>query len=89
MAILLVTYNINTNMCEEDALLDSLESYPHRQLSKACYAIETRESPKQVFENLGQHLSPQDSIYIVTLKRPYYGHGPMELNNWLKDALSH
>ncbi len=89
MAILLITYNINTNLTHNDALLDSLETYTHRQLSKNCFVIETTESPKQVFENLGQYLSPQDSIYIVTIKRPYYGHGPMELNNWLKEGLNY
>lgn len=89
MSILLITYNINTRLVNHDALLDSLETYTHRQLSKNCFVVETTESPKQVFENLGQHLSPQDSIYIVSLKRPYYGHGPMELNDWLKERLTH
>ncbi len=88
MAILLVTYNINTDLCDQEALLASLEDYPHCQLAKNCFAVETTESPKQIFENLGQHLSPQDSIYIVSLKRPYYGHGPMELNDWLKERLA-
>ena len=87
MAALLITFEINTQHCEVDALIDTIESYPHRQLTKNAYAIKTTEAPREVFEHLGQHLSPQDAIYIITLKRPYYGHGPMELNEWLKKEL--
>ena len=87
MAALLVTYSLNNPQHNYSNFFDSIESYPWRKLSESSYAIRTQQSPKEIFEALGETLSTNDSLYVITLKRPYFGHGPQEVNSWLKTEL--
>lgn len=85
--VLLVTYSLNDPMQNYTQFIDAIESYRGKKLSKYSYAIETRESPKEIFESLSQYLGRSDSIYVIAMKRPYFGHGPQDLNDWLKKEL--
>lgn len=89
MATLIVTYDLNKETKRPPLLKTLKETYPNwARLSESSYAIETGDSPVDVFSNLQEHIDGNDNLYIITLKRPYYGQGPKDVNDWLENNLT-
>lgn len=92
MAVLLVTYDLNKegkSKVDYDKFYKLRNSYPYARLSESSYALETNETPQQLYEKLKQVIDPNDYIYIITLKRPYFGFGPPAVNQWLEKRLTY
>ena len=89
MAVLLVTYDLNTPGKDYNDLLKKIKGYDWARLSESSYAISTSASPQAVFDQLKPYLDRNDYIYIITLKRPYTGYGPQDVNDWLEKYLSY
>lgn len=87
MAVLLVTYDLNTPGKDYNDLLKKIKSQNWARLSESSYAIFTTASPQAVFDQLKPYLDRNDYIYIITLKRPYTGYGPQDVNDWLEKHL--
>lgn len=34
-----------------------------------------------------KHLDDDDNLYVISLRRPYYGRGPQDVNDWLERRL--
>jgi hypothetical protein len=90
MAVLLVTYDLNK---EGKSKVDYNEFYAicdksdHVKLSESSYAFRTNEHPMKVYADLKTVVDDDDHMYVINLKRPYYGHGPKPVNDWLEANL--
>lgn len=90
MTTLLITYDLNKPGKDYNDLLKTIKSYSSwARLSESSYAIKTDHSPQQVFDTLKSFIDQNDNIYIITLKKPYTGFGPKDVNNWLENHLSY
>jgi hypothetical protein len=87
MAVLLVTYDLNTPGKDYHDLLKKIKSYSWARLSESSYTISTNADPQAVFDQLKRYLDRNDNIYIITLKKPYAGYGPQDVNDWLEKNL--
>jgi hypothetical protein len=56
-------------------------------LSESSYAIVSNLPPQSVTDQARKYLDPNDNIYVITLKRPYWGWGPEDVNKWLERNL--
>lgn len=86
MASYLVTYDLNKETNRPNILAD-IKSTDWAQLSESSYAISTSETVEAVFNRLSKHLDGNDNLYVIALKRPYFGQGADEVHKWLTDHL--
>lgn len=89
MAVLLVTYDLNTPGKNYEDVLKAIKNYAWAQLSESSYAINTYDSPQQIFDKLKPLLDKNDNLYVIPLKKPYAGFGPKAVNDWLNTNLSY
>jgi CRISPR/Cas system-associated endoribonuclease Cas2 len=82
MAVLLVTYDLNKE-AHRPKILEEIRKGSWQKLSESSYVIETDENPEQVYVRLQRCIDSNDIIYVITLKRPYWGWGPEDVNEWL------
>lgn len=86
MAVYVVTYDLNKETKRPDILKD-IKTKSWAKLSESCYAIETDETPEQVYARLKKHLDNDDNLYVISMKRPYAGRGPKAVNEWLSENM--
>lgn len=90
MAILLITYDLNNEVRRPNITKRLKEGYPDwAKLSESSYAVDTANSPEQVRAFLQPMLDSDDHIYVITLKKPYSGYGPKNVNDWLARKLTY
>ncbi len=90
MPVLLVTYDLNREVVRPNITKHLREGYPNwAKLSESSYAINTTDSPGDVVSYLRPMLDDNDHIYVITLKRPYSGWGPKDVNEWLEKNLTY
>lgn len=88
MPALLITYDLNNETRRPPIVKKIKEAWPMwARLSESSYAVQTHLSPGQVFEQLRPLLDNNDNLYVITLKKPYSGWGPKDLNDWLERNL--
>lgn len=88
MATYIVTYDLNNETTRPNILKSIRENFNgFAKLSESSYAISTSLTPDQVHNNLSRFLDSDDTIYIISLSRPYSGRGPKNVNAWLEDNL--
>jgi hypothetical protein len=88
MSILLVTYDLNKAGQDYDGFYKIIKSFNYTKLSESSYAIQTDETPAKLYEKLFPHIDKNDHFYVITLKKPYSGFGPTDVNNWLDKNLT-
>ena len=92
MPILLVTYDLNEEGAAYSAtrkkVVDYIEDHDWARLSESSYAIDTTETPKQVYEALVPHLDDNDDLLVFTLTTPYWGQADDEVVEWLEGKMS-
>jgi hypothetical protein len=89
VSTLLVTYDLNKPGKDYADLLKKIKSYSWARLSESSYAISTSSDPQTVFNALKPFLDQNDNLYVITLKKPYTGFGPKDVNDWLESNLSY
>ena len=62
--------------------------YSWAKLSESSYAVSTDETPLAVYNYLKPNLDDNDQLYVINLRRPYYGQGSQEVNSWLDNNLT-
>lgn len=87
MAVLLVTYDLSKPGQEYTELLEYLKGFAWARLSESSYAIKTDLPPQTIVNTARNHLDANDTIYAITLRRPYAGFGPQAVNDWLEQHL--
>jgi len=88
MAVYIVTYDLNKETKRPDILSD-IKKTSWAKLSESSYAISTTETPTEVYNRLSKHIDNNDNLYVITLKKPYYGKGPKDVNDWLANNLTY
>lgn len=87
MSELLITYDLNNEIKRPNILASIKALGPWAKLSESSYAVVTAMTPAQVFQHLQKHLDSDDTCYVITLRKPYAGRGPQDVNKWLEDNL--
>jgi len=86
MNVYIVTYDLNREIVRPN-ILGAIRKYNWAKLSESSYAIETHETPRDVFNALKAAIDANDTIYVIPLQKPYAGFGPAEVNRWLEEKL--
>ncbi len=87
MSVLLVTYDFKNRDDAYFELTKQIKSYQWARLSDSSYAIDTDQTPCDVYTSLKHLVDGGDNLYVTVLSRPYYGFGPDEVNQWLSERL--
>jgi hypothetical protein len=89
MAVLLLTYDLNRepDKTNYEGFYKVRDDYDYVKLSESSYALNTLETPAQVYARLEPHMDTNDSVYVINLKRPYSGVGLKDVNDWLQRNL--
>jgi uncharacterized membrane protein len=87
MATYLVTYDLNKEI-KRPPIVEKVKSFPgYAMLSESSYAISTPLTVEQVYEAFKPLLDDDDTIYIISLRKPWTGFGLKDVNQWLADNL--
>lgn len=89
MAVYIVTYDLNKETVRPKITEEVKASPRWAMLSESSYAISTTETPDQVYSRFTKYLDGNDTLYVITLRRPYTGRGPKEVNDWLEKNLQY
>lgn len=88
--VLLITYDLNKETTRPPIVKTIKEiCYSWAKLSESSYVINTTLSVDQVFSKLKPLIDQNDNIYIITLKKPWSGYGPQDVNQWLEKNLTY
>lgn len=87
MAVVLIAYDLMNPGQNYIDIKRFISMYPHIKLSESAYAVETDDSPKNIFSRLKQYLEKNDILYIITLTPPFDGQGKESSNRWLQQRL--
>ena len=88
MSTLLVTYDLRKSGQDYSDFHKVIKSYGiWARLSESSYAVTTTDSATTVFNKLSGHMDGNDTLYVITLRSPYFGQGPKEVNSWLAGQL--
>jgi CRISPR/Cas system-associated endoribonuclease Cas2 len=87
MAVLVVTYDLNKEV-KRPKIVAEVNKTDWARLSESSYAIDTTETPEEVYDRFKYLLDGNDNLYVITLKRPYFGQGPQDVNSWLEQRLT-
>ncbi len=88
MTVLLITYDISGNTNRSEILEKIKIKFPNSVgLSESSYAVSTTDA----IENIRQYFSPYirrgDKLYVITLTKPWGGHGEDDVKDWLNQYL--
>lgn len=82
--ILLITYDLKAPGRNYEELHETIKSagtwWHHLE---STWLIETNLTPEQWYNNLAKHLDINDLIFIIEVKRNYYGYLPQKAWDWL------
>lgn len=88
MAVYLVTYDLHNPGKNYKEILEQIKASPGwAQLSESSYAISTSETVEQAYTRIHVKAEDNDTMYIVTLRKPWMGRGPKAVNDWLEKHL--
>lgn len=87
---LLITYDLNKETTRPPIVKKIKELCPAwAKLSESSYAVETSHTPENLFSALKSLIDSNDNLYIITLKKPWTGFGPKDVNEWLEQNLTY
>lgn len=87
MAVYLITYDLNRETIRPKILKDIKAYSSWACLSESSYAVVSEGTPQDVYNHLSKHLDGNDNLYVISLRQPWWGQGPKDVNNWLDNNL--
>lgn len=88
MAVYLVTYDLHKPGNNYPAILEQIKASPGwAQLSESSYAISTNETATAAYARIHAQVDENDTLYVITLRKPWMGRGPKKVNDWLDSHL--
>jgi len=87
MSIQLVAYDLNKETKRPD-IVSEVKKTAWARLSESSYAIETSETPEQVYARFQKHLDDNDDFYVISLRKPWDGRGSRAVIEWLRAKLT-
>lgn len=89
MTVFLITYDLNHEVSRPPIVQKIKEiGTGWAKLSESSYAVTSSSSPQQIYSSLKSMLDGDDNLYVITLKKPYFGQGPKDVNQWLETNLT-
>lgn len=90
MSVFIVTYDLNRETVRPPLLKKLKDTYPNwAKLSESSYAVSTSSTAQQIHDTVRPLLDSNDNIYVISLRKPYAGFGPPEVNRWLEANLTY
>lgn len=87
MAAYLITYDLSDPDRESD-LLNYIKINSWAQASKSSYAVISSKTAEQIVADIQKITNNEIVVYVFTVRRPYSGFGPKEVNDWLAPNMS-
>jgi len=87
MHTLLVTYDLKNKEQDYSTFYDMVHSYPYTKITETSCAIETTESPEEIFDGLWPWIDPHDRVMVFELAKSWSGIGSEEAQQWLKERV--
>lgn len=87
MSTYIITYDLNKETNRPPIVKEIKDFSSWAKLSESSYAISTNFTAQQVYEKLKHLIDNNDNLYVITLKKPYFGFGKKEVNDWLEQNL--
>lgn len=89
MAVYIVTYDLNKETKRPNITAHLKAGYEvWAKLSESSYAIETEDESETIYSYMLPLLDADDSLLVITLKRPYFGQSSKAVIDWLDGNLS-
>lgn len=83
MTVLLVTFQF-ANASRRQPILDVIKQRRSwLQATESVFLVATEETAEQFYKPVAQLIGNEDSMYVLTLCRPYRGFGQRHINLWL------
>jgi hypothetical protein len=88
MAVYLVTYDLHKPGNNYADILEQIKRSPGwAKLSESSYAISTQETVDIAYKRIHAKVDDNDTLYMITLRKPWNGRGPKNVNDWLDTHL--
>lgn len=87
MPCYIITYDLNKEVNRPDIVGAIKKFEGWARLSESSYAVSTNLPPNAVFAILKPLLDANDNLYVISLRKPYCGFGPRDVNEWLEKNL--
>jgi hypothetical protein len=84
MPVLLISYDLSPEGRSYYPLVQAIKKHPWARMTTTSYVIHTELSVQAIFEQLRPMVASTSNLYILTLRKPYAGYGPEEVNSWLE-----
>ena len=88
MAVYIVAYDLNKET-RRPPIVAEVQRDPWARLSESSYAISTSETVQQVYERFKAYLDDNDTLFVITLNKPWQSWASDELNKWMNTYLSY
>jgi hypothetical protein len=84
MPVLMISYDLSPEGKSAYRLVKAIKTYPWAKLTTTSYAIYTDLPVQTIFNQLRPLIDGSCNLYIMTMRKPYAGYGPEEVNEWLE-----
>jgi hypothetical protein len=88
MTVHLIAYDLNREVVRPNITAE-VKKTAWAKLSESSYAVDTTETPAEVYARFKPLLDSDDNLYVTTLKKPYHGWGPPAVIDWLDQRLTY
>ena len=87
MTAYIVAYDLNQETRRPNIVAEVKRTPYWARLSESSYAIDTAETVTQVLQRFRPYLDQNDQLYVIKLTALWNGHGPNDVNSWLRQRL--
>ena len=88
MGVFLVTFDLADPGQTRPAVLDEIrKSAGWAKLSSSTFAVTTQEFANQLLARVRKQAHPDDTVYVISLRKAWEGHGAQEVSQWLSTHL--
>lgn len=88
MATLLVTYDTKSPWLDYGGLIRAIKKHSWVRLTDNVFVIHTTVPAEDVFATLRHFLDDSANLYVLTIRKPFSGFGPGNVNDWLSKNLA-
>jgi hypothetical protein len=88
MATLLVTYDTKSPWLDYGGLIRAIKKHSWVRLTDNVYVIHTSVPAEDIFPILRGFLDDSANLYVLTIRKPFSGFGPGNVNEWLAKNLA-
>jgi hypothetical protein len=88
MATLLVTYDTKSPWLDYGGLIRAIKKHSWVRLTDNVFVIHTTVPAEDIFAILRHFLDDSANLYVLTIRKPFSGFGPGNVNDWLSKNLA-